>query len=374
MAQPNLATGMMPYYRHAWALAPLLITVIFAAYLIALTPTLSLLGTPASRADWWWRIAVGSACGVGADCAMALAHSAVVACVARILAGLSVGLVTGSLAGLILERRGERGRTAMASATVIGSALGTFAAAVVAQYLPAPGVAVYAGHAVLLAGAAAAVVSDRAVRPAAAGSRSGAASLVAEPAAAGYLTGISAWVSAGLVVALLPSYGAELLGTGNLVLLALPVVLYLVTAWLAQRALPPNRLPAEPITAQLIIIAGVLIAAAVAWLPSLPLLLCGGAVAGCGQGLAYRAGLRIVSVAAPPEHHARLSSRFAAVAYLCAAVGTIALGAVASLAAMRDAVPAGALTLIVIVAATAAVRRRAASRAANVPLVSSTTA
>ncbi|WP_196814412.1 hypothetical protein [Nocardia sp. BMG111209] len=374
MAQPNLATGMMPYYRHAWALAPLLITVIFAAYLLALTPTLSLLGTPSSRTAWWWRIAAGSACGVGADCAMALAHSAWVACAARILAGLSVGLVTGSLAGLILERRGEGGRTAMASATVIGSALGTFAAAAVAQYLPAPGVTVYAGHAVLLAGAAVIVVSDRAVRPASGESRSGARSVTAEPVVTGYLAGISAWVSAGLVVALLPSYGAELLGTGNLVLPALPVVVYLVTAWLAQRAVLPNRLPAEPITAQVIIVAGVLIAAAVAWLPSLPLLLCGGIVAGAGQGLAYRAGLRIVSASAPPEHHARLSSRFAAVAYLCAAVGTIALGVVASLASLRDAVPAGALVLIMIAAATAAVRRRAASRAANVPLVTPTTA
>jgi MFS family permease len=374
MAQPNLATGMMPYYRHAWALAPLLITVIFAAYLIALTPTLSLLGTPSSRDAWWWRIAVGSACGVAADCAMALAHSAWVACVARILAGLSVGLVTGSLAGLILERRGERGRTAMASATVLGSALGTFAAAAVAEYLPAPGVTVYAGHAVLLAGVAAAAVTDRAVRPATGGSATGTTTVTTEPAVTGYLAGVSAWVSAGLVVALLPSYGAELLGTSSLALLALPVVLYLVAAWVAQRAVPPNRLPAEPITAQLIIIAGVLIAAAVAWLPSLPLLLLGGAVAGCGQGLAYRAGLRIVSAAAPPEHHARLSSRFAAVAYLCAAVGTIALGAVASLASMRDAVPAGAVILILIAAATAAVRRRAASRAASSPLVSPTTA
>ncbi|MCX4092724.1 hypothetical protein [Nocardia sp. alder85J] len=369
MAQPNLATGMMPYYRHAWALAPLLITVIFAAYLIALTPTLLWLGTPSSRAAWWWRIGAGSACGVAADCAMALAHSAWVACVARVLAGLSVGLVTGSLAGLILERRGERGRTAMASATVFGSALGTFAAAAVAQYLPAPGVAVYAGHAVLLAAVAVAAGSDRAVRPAPVEIATGTASMAAEPAVAGYLVGISAWVSAGLVVALLPSYGAELLGTGNLALLALPVVLYLVAAWLAQRLLPPNRLPAEPITAQVIIVAGVLVAAAVAWLPSLPLLLCGGAIAGCGQGIAYRSGLRIVSAATPPEHHARLSSRFAAVAYLCAAVGTVALGAVASVASMRDAVPAGAAILIVIAAATAVLRRRAAQRTPDSPFV-----
>ncbi|MBU3062007.1 hypothetical protein KO481_10780 [Nocardia sp. NEAU-G5] len=99
---------------------------------------------------------------------MALAHSAWIACLARICAGLSVGLVTGSPAGLILERRGERGRTAMASATVFGSALGIFAAATVAQYLPAPGVTVYLAHAIALGLVTALVLSDRAAPAAAA--------------------------------------------------------------------------------------------------------------------------------------------------------------------------------------------------------------
>jgi MFS family permease len=364
MAQPNMATGIMPYYRHAWALAPLLITVIFAAHLFALTPTLSVLGTPPSREGWWWRIGAGCGFGVGADLAMALAHSAWLACVARICAGLSVGLVTGSLAGLILERHGERGRTAMASATVFGSALGTFAAAALAQYLPAPGVTVYLVHAIGLGLVAAIVLSDRAVRTTPAAGHTQAAQALGEPPIAGYLTGVAAWVSAGLVVALLPSYGAALLGTVNLTLLALPVTLYLVCAWIAQRVLAPNTLPAEPVAAQLIIIAGVAIAAAVSWVPSLPLLLCGDAVAGCGQGIAYRTGLRIVSATTTPDRHARVASRFAAVAYLCAAIGTIGLGVVATVATMRDAVLTAALILALIAAATVLVRRRATMRAA----------
>ncbi|GAB0106753.1 hypothetical protein JMUB6875_57420 [Nocardia sp. JMUB6875] len=365
MAQPNMATGMMPYYRHAWTLAPLLITAIFAAYLFALTPTLAILGTPPGRQAWWWRIGVGSAFGVTADLAMAVAHSPWPVVAARICAGLSVGLVTGSLAGLILERKGERGRTAMAVATVLGSALGTIAAAVIAQYLPAPGVTVYLAHAVLLTFAAVAVVGDRAMLPATPKQATLTTAATTEPRIAGYLSGIAAWVSAGLVVALLPSYGAELLGTTNLALLALPVTLYLVAAWLAQRLLPPNKLAAEPVSAQWIIIAGITLAAAVSWIPSLPLLLCGGLVAGCGQGLAYRAGLRIVSAATPPDQHARASSRFAGVAYACAAVSTVAFGAIATAATMRAAVLAAAAVLILVAVATAVVRRRAMARAAD---------
>ncbi|MVU76975.1 hypothetical protein GPX89_06910 [Nocardia sp. ET3-3] len=365
MAQPNMATGMMPYYRHAWTLAPLLITAIFAAYLFALTPTLSLLGTPPSRRSWWWRIGAGSGFGVAADAAMAVAHSPWPVVVARVCAGVSVGLVTGSLAGLILERKGEGGRTAMAVATVLGSALGTIAAAVVAQYLPAPGVTVYLAHAALLAVVAVAVLGDRAVRPASQGRTGAPAPTAFEPPIVGYLSGIAAWVSAGLVVALLPSYGAELLGTTNLAILALPVTLYLVTAWLAQRAIPPNRLAAEPVSAQWIIIAGVALGAAVSWIPNLALLLCAGAVAGCGQGLAYRAGLRIVSATTPPDQHARSASRFAGVAYACAAVSTLALGAIATVASMRDAVLAAAAVLVLAATATTVVRRRATARAAD---------
>ncbi|WP_067894879.1 hypothetical protein [Nocardia vaccinii] len=372
MAQPNMATGMMPYYRHAWALAPLLITVIFAAYLFALTPTLALLGTPPARTGWWWRIGLGSAFGISADVAMALAHSAWPACLARICAGLSVGLVTGSLAGLILERRGERGRTAMATATVFGSALGTFAAAALAQYLPAPGVTVYLVHAVTLGTVALIVLSDRGIRVTTVARGAAPVPGADEPPITGYLTGIAAWVSAGLVVALLPSYGAELLGTRNLTLLALPVTLYLICAWLAQRALPPRILPAEPVAAQLIIIAGVAIAAAVSWAPSLPLLLCGGAIAGCGQGIAYRTGLRIVSAAATPDRHARIASRFAAVAYLCAALGTVALGVVATVRSMRDAVLAAAVVLAAIAVATYMIRRHAVLRAVRPTPVSQT--
>ncbi|GAB2551908.1 hypothetical protein [Nocardia heshunensis] len=365
MAQPNMATGMMPYYRHTWTLAPLLITAIFAAYLFALTPTLAVLGTPASRRDWWWRIGVGSAFAVAADAAMALAHSPWPVVAARVCAGLSVGLVTGSLAGLILERQGERGRTAMAVATVLGSALGTLAAAVIAQYLPAPGVTVYLAHAALLAVVVTAVLGDRAIRSAATVPVSPTTNTRPEPRLAGYLSGIAAWVSAGLVVALLPSYGAELLGTTNLALLALPVTLYLTTAWLAQRLLPPDRLPAEPLAAQGMIIAGVALAAAVSWVPSLPLLLCGGVVAGFGQGIAYRSGLRIVSAATPPDQHARAASRFAGVAYACAAVATLGFGAVATLESMRDAVLTAAAVLVLVAAATALVRRRAMARAAD---------
>ncbi|MEC3954086.1 hypothetical protein VMT65_13695 [Nocardia sp. CDC153] len=367
MAQPNMATGMMPYYRHAWALAPLLITVIFAAYLFALTPTLSLLGTPSARAAWWWRIGVGSGFGVAADVAMAVAHSPWPVVVARVCAGLSVGLVTGSLAGLILERKGEGGRTAMAVATVLGSALGTIAAAVVAQYLPAPGVTVYLAHGVLLAAMLAAVLSDRAVRPASVAQHAAPPPDATEPRITGYLSGIAAWVSAGLVVALLPSYGAELLGTTNLALLALPVTLYLVSAWVVQRVLPPGRLAAESVTAQVIIVLGVALAAAVSWVPSLALLLCGGVVAGCGQGLAYRTGLRIVSAATPPDQHARAASRFASVAYACAALTTVGLGAIATVASLRDAVLAAAAVLLLVAVVTAVVRRRATARAADSP-------
>lgn len=352
MAQPNLATGMMPLYRAQWHLAPLLITVVFAAYLIALVPTLTVLGRPADRRGWWWRIAAGAAAGVAADVVMALADSAT-ACVARVAAGLSVGLVTGSVSGLILERVGDRGRTTMATATVLGSAVGTIAAAVFAQYLPAPTVAVYLVHGGLLAAVAIAVVLDRAATVPSDPADSG------TPAPApryrpmtGYLSGVAAWVSAGLVVALLPSYGATVLQTRDLAVLAAPVTVYLVAAWLAQRVVPPTSWFAEPPAAQTFIVVGVVVAGMVPFVPDITTLLVAGVVAGTGQGLAYRAGLRIVSAASGPGDHARAASRYAAVAYLFAAVATIGFGAVATATSMSSAVVVAAVALGGLLAAT----------------------
>ncbi|MGZ8177754.1 MFS transporter [Williamsia sp. SKLECPSW1] len=366
MAQPNLATGMMPLYRAEWSLPPLLVTVVFAAYLLALVPTLVLIGRPAGRAGWWWRIAAGAAAGVIADVIMASADSAATACVARVAAGLSVGLVTGSVSGLVLERAGDRGRTTMATATVLGSAVGTLAAAGFAQYLPAPTVAVYLVHAGLLATTVVAVVLDRrapATTPNDRGSGPMTASAPARRPMVGYLSGISAWVSAGLVVALLPSYGAAMLATHNLAVLAAPVTVYLLAAWIAQRVLSPSARASDPVAAQLLIVAGVVVAGLVPAIPDIATLLAAGLIAGTGQGLAYRSGLRIVSAASGPGEHARAASRYAAVAYLFAAVATVAFGAIASASSMSHAVVAAAVTLAVLLALTAAATRRAPSTA-----------
>jgi MFS family permease len=356
MAQPNMATGMMPLYRSSWHLQPIPITVIFAAYLFALVPVLATIGRPQVRSGWWWRIAAGCTASVAADVVMALADSPAIACIARIAAGISVGLVTGSVAGLILERLGERGRTAMATATVLGSAIGTMAAAGFAEYLPAPRVTVYLVHAVLLGVTATTVCADRRVTLTPRIRSEGVTAILAtakrprrvERPLVGYLCGISAWVSAGLVVALLPSYGAELLATGNVALLALPVTIYLVSAWLAQRVIRPTVMLGNPLVAQAIIIIGVLIAALVPVIPSLAVLIVGGVVAGVGQGLSYRSGLQIISAATEPGEHAKTASRYAAVAYLFAAIATVGFGVVATLASMSAAVLAAAVLLAVI--------------------------
>jgi len=140
--------------------------------------------------------------------------------------------------------------------------------------------------------------------------------------------------------------------------LALPVALYMVCAWIAQRVVAVGALPAEPVAAQLCIVAGVLVMAAVPLLPDLAVLVAGGMLAGFGQGVAYRSGLAIVSASSGPGQHARAASRYAAVAYLMAAVATLGLGVVASAADMTVSVLTAAVVLAVIAAATQVCRIR----------------
>lgn len=353
MAQPNMATGMMPLYRSQWDLAPILITVIFAAYLFALVPTLSTVGRPTERSGWGWRIAAGVAAAAIADLTMAIAADAAVASVARVAAGISVGLVTGSISGLALERLGERGRTVMATATMLGSAIGTMAAAGFAQYLPAPRVTVYLVHAATLLVVATLLLTGWKAEPAAGARRDDAVPASVESTdrrLTGYLCGVSGWVSAGVVVALIPSYAAQILDTPNLVVLAMPVTVYLLSGWLGQRLVAPTSIVATPVVAQSITVAGVLLAASVSLMPSVIVLLAAGVIAGLGQGMSYRCGLRIVSAATSPGEHSNVASRYAAIAYLAAAVATIGLGAIATVATMTVAVATAATLLAGIVA------------------------
>jgi hypothetical protein len=85
-------------------------------------------------------------------------------------------------------------------------------------------------------------------------------------------------------------------------------------------------------------------------LSSLALLVLGAVIAGCGQGLAFRAGLTAVNARAPADQRAAVVSSFFVVAYVAISLPVIGEGVLAQAIGLR---PAG-LTFAAAVAALAA--------------------
>jgi hypothetical protein len=88
---------------------------------------------------------------------------------------------------------------------------------------------------------------------------------------------------------------------------------------------------------------------------SLAPLVAGGVVAGCGQGLSFRAGLAAINDATPADRRGEVVSSFFVVAYVAISVPVLAVGVVAELANIRTAglilaggVAALALTVVVL--------------------------
>jgi MFS family permease len=342
MAQPNLATPFLPVYRLRFALTPLGLTIVFSAYLIALVPSL-LVAVRIARRHAYSLVLLGTACAIGSDAFAAYGSGETALLVSRVLSGLAVGAATGPCAALLLAARGESARTMLATGTVGGAALGTLEAGIFGEYASSPIPLSYLSHAVLIGVSAILVVAHRTqVNPAVATSGGARPPGTPEPAtermlaAIGYLGGIAGWTMAGLVVSLVPSYLRESSDTTSVLVPILPVVAFLVIAQLSQRMFRRSAYRALSIGHSLLLLGATLLAVA-GWTGSLAAFAIACCTSGLGQGLCFRSGLAIVSGRSTPEMHARISSTYAALSYLAAAVLTPALGTVATHAGFGEA-------------------------------------
>jgi hypothetical protein len=72
-------------------------------------------------------------------------------------------------------------------------------------------------------------------------------------------------------------------------------------------------------------------------LPSLAALVAGGAVAGLGQGLSFRAGLAAITEASPADRRAEVASIFFIVGYVAISLPVVGVGLVAQLSSLLTA-------------------------------------
>jgi hypothetical protein len=335
MAGPNLPTLLLPAYRLSLGMGPFGLTVLFSAYLVALVAVLFTVGHLARRTSPRSLVLAGLLLGVAADVLLAFtAHSLAGVLAARVLSGMSVGVATGATAVLLRHHGAQRAASATALCALLGSALGTALTAVLAQTLPLPGVLTYLVHAGACLSCAGLVAVRRALalpRRADTARADGGGSVVLPDAAGRYWVacgaGVSAWVTAGLTVALVPSYAAALLGATNLLVAAGPVVAYLLAASLGSVAAGRRTPATELALAPALMAAGLGLTALSGPWGLTVLLLLGAVITGFGQGLAFRGGLAAAQGAANALRQGEATSRYSALAYLGATVTTLGMGA-----------------------------------------------
>ncbi|MER7078244.1 Predicted arabinose efflux permease, MFS family [Saccharopolyspora kobensis] len=357
----NLPTPLYRDYEQRFGFSPLVVTLIFAAYVAVLIPSLLLAG-PLSDAIGRRRVLLPAvvAAALGA-LGFALASDTGWLFAARVLQGLAVGLAAGPLTAALteLEPSGDHRKAALVSTVVSvgGLGIGPVLAGLLAQYAPAPRVLPFVVEIVLLLLAAVAVCAlpdARAVarrRPRRPEIPAAMRSAFATSGTANFL----AFAVIGLFLALVPTYVAALAKSTNLLLGGGAVALMLACSAFVQ-LVGHGKSPHDLQRAGLPVLAvGLGLLALAGSLSSLVLLLIATALAGVGQGLVFLGGLTAINQAAPADRRTEVLSSFYVIVYSGVGLPVIGVGFLATgiglVPAVRDfAVAVAVLCLIVLFA------------------------
>ncbi|WP_433250315.1 MFS transporter [Actinomadura nitritigenes] len=335
MAGPNLPTPLYPYYRASLGLSPFGLTLLVGAYLVALVAVLLSAGWFARRSPPRALLTAGLVVMSVSDALLACPPTTMGLVTGRALEGFAVGASTGAVAVLLGHHGSVRTGSVPAVCALLGSAAGTALTAVLAEYLPWPHTLVYLVHAAasLASGALLWLVPALGRPRRGDAGRSAGGAVVRTGGLARFrvacASGIAAWVTAGLVVALVPSYSVLLLQASDLIEVAIPVVVFLVAAGGGSVAAGRWRPRAEIPIAALLMSAGLVMVAISGPCRSTSFLIVGTLVTGVGQGLGFRSGFAAVLALSSPERHGIAASWYNAAAYLGAAVTTLGMGLMA---------------------------------------------
>ncbi|MFI7275289.1 MFS transporter [Streptomyces sp. NPDC049879] len=340
----NIPTPLYRGYQDDFGFSPLVVTLVFSAYMAVLIPSL-LLSSRLLRALGRRRLLL-SAVGFAALGALAFALATDVTWLfaARVLQGIALGAASGPLSAALteLEPRGDRRRAALVSTVVSvgGLGLGPLLGGLLAEYAPAPDVLPFAAEIGLLVPAALAVAALPVIPRAAPGAtaRPGIPPALRATFASSGAAGFLAFALTGLFLTLVPTYVATLSGSGNLLLAGASVALLLLCSALAQlaghgRAARTLELAGLPLLA-----AGLLLLALAGGASSLALLLAATVIGGTGQGLTFLGGLTAVNQAAPPDRRAGVISGFYVILYAGCGMPVIGVGFLATASGLLTAV------------------------------------
>ncbi|HEY4463059.1 MAG TPA: MFS transporter [Streptosporangiaceae bacterium] len=155
MLGTTLPTPLYDIYQAQWHFSPAIVTVIFAVYAAGVLAALLLAGRASDQAGRKPVLAVALACSALSTVVFILAPNVGVLFAARIMSGLSAGLMTGTATATLTELiPASASRRASLTATAVnmgGLGLGPLIAGLFAQYAPHPTVLVFEVYLAVLA-------------------------------------------------------------------------------------------------------------------------------------------------------------------------------------------------------------------------------
>jgi MFS family permease len=377
MAGANLATPLYAVYADRFGFSSFVLTAIFATYAIVLVPALILFGRLSDRFGRRPVVLTGLSLACIALLLFAGAGGAGWLFAARAVQGLAVGTISGAATAALVEvdPDGNRRRAALFAglAQAGGSASGPLLAGVLAQWAPAPlRLCFYVGLAATLA---AALLVLRIPEPVGRDRERWRIQLprVPKDIRASFLrvslTAATVWAAMGLLLSIVPSYAADLLGTDNLALLALIAALALIASCVAQIVVTSRHgQPArEEAVGMALLCAGLIVLIVAAPLRSLPLMIVGAIGAGFGHGSAFLNAQQELNEVAPDERRGEVTAAFIACVYALLATAVVGTGLLDEYVSLTVAVAVVAAGLATIAAAVAFWHARVAGHAHRGP-------
>lgn len=323
-------------YETLWHATPLIGTIAFAVYALAVLAGLLWLGElPVVLGR---RPVLLAALGgqIIALVLFAVAGSFTLILVGRVVQGIAAGAALGALSATMIESEPSRGTIASAASPGAGSGLGAILSGVVVTFLPAPAHTIYLLLIVVMALQAVAVARLIPGAPRHALTRTVLVPRVSvSPAARSAFTAtapvmFAVWGLAGFYAALGPALFGALTGSDSVWESALGLFVFAGIASLSTIVLRRASGRALTITGAATMLAGLAVTVVGIELDSIALYFVASAVVGIGFGAGFQGPIRtLVPLAAPEERPGLLSAVFV-VAYLGMAIPAVVAGALAS--------------------------------------------
>jgi MFS family permease len=334
MASTTVSTPLYPLYAQRFALAPLTITIVFAAYGVGVMGGLAVAGRLSDHVGRKPPLVVGIVIAIVAMGLFIEAHGLAALLIARLMIGVTAGFYTGTATAWLVDLGTDRARaTKLAVAANLGGlALGPALGGVLAQYVRDPLRTVYGVELALMALGLLITLRLPETRPRGRFDLDFAGIVPPREVRDVFAPAATAGVAAFGVSGVLGSVGPGMLGTvlhitaptASGALLAALFLTSVAGQEAARRVSPVTALPAGCVA----LAAGLALLGLALALEAVVALVAAAVAAGIGQGVIVGAGLGLLTARSPVERRGQVASTYFLVLYIGLVVPVVAFGLV----------------------------------------------